>query len=101
MTDEDKALKARREAHIEALKEMRDVMLESEDWEHMKRLIDAVTAGAFAIARLNKIDFGKAESEEDEECPIKFEIVVNGNCAVCGKPLTGNRFMICEECEGK
>ena len=63
MTDEDKALKARRETHIEALKEMRDMMLESENWEHMTRLIDAVTAGAFAIARLNKIDFGDSESE--------------------------------------
>lgn len=58
-----KALKARREAHIEALKEMRDMMLESESWEHMKRLIDAVTAGAFAIARLNKIDFGEDNDE--------------------------------------
>lgn len=67
MTDEDKALKARREAHIEALKEMRDVMLESENWEHMKRLIDAVTAGAFAIARLNEIDFGKEESEDEHD----------------------------------
>ena len=58
MTEEDKELKERRENHIQALKEMRDVMLESEDWEHLKRLIDAVTAGAFAIARLNEIDFG-------------------------------------------
>ena len=64
MTEEDKELKERRENHIQALKEMRDVMLESEDWEHLKRLIDAVTAGAFAIARLNEIDFGEAESEE-------------------------------------
>lgn len=63
MTDEDKDLKARREAHIEALREMRDMMFESEHWEHMKRLIDAVTAGAFAIARLNKIDFGEDNDE--------------------------------------
>ena len=58
MTKEDKELKAERENHIQALKDMRDIMLESEDWEHLKRLIDAVTAGAFAIARLNEIDFG-------------------------------------------
>ena len=64
MTEEDKELKARREGHIQALKEMRDTMLESENWEHLKRLIDAVTAGAFAIARLNKIDFGEEESED-------------------------------------
>ena len=63
MTEEDKELKERREGHIQALKEMRDTMLESENWEHLKRLIDAVTAGAFAIARLNEIDFGEAESE--------------------------------------
>lgn len=66
MTEEDKELKARRESNIQALKKMRDMMLESENWEEMKRLIDAVTAGAFAIARLNEIDFGcgKAESED-------------------------------------
>lgn len=50
----------RKEA-IEALKEMRDMMLESPNWESMKRLIDAVTMGAFAIARLNEIDYGNAE----------------------------------------
>ncbi len=71
MTDEDKALKARREAHIEALKEMYDTMSESENWEHMKRLIDAVTAGAFAIARLNEIDYGKTESKDCERENIK------------------------------
>lgn len=64
MTEEDKKLKARRENNIQALKEMRDMMLESENWEHLMRLIDAVTAGAFAIARLNEIDFGEAESED-------------------------------------
>lgn len=63
MTDEDKDLKARREAHIEALREMYDMMLESEHWEHMKRLIDAVVAGAFALGRLNKIDFGEDNDE--------------------------------------
>lgn len=64
MTEEDKELKARREGHIQALKEMRDMMLESENWERLTRLIDAVIAGAFAIARLNEIDFGEAESED-------------------------------------
>ena len=57
-------LKARREEHIKVLREMRDMMLEDENWERMKRLIGAVTAGAFAIARLNKIDFGKDGEEE-------------------------------------
>lgn len=60
----DKETKARREKHIEALREMRDMMLESDNWENMTRLIDAVTAGAFAIARLNEIDFGEEEVEE-------------------------------------
>ena len=53
--------KKHREEAIEALKEMRDVMMESENWESMMRLVDAVTMGAFAIARLNEIDYGKGE----------------------------------------
>ena len=28
-----------------------------------------------------------------------FEIVCNGNCARCGKPLSGDRIFFCEECE--
>lgn len=28
-----------------------------------------------------------------------FQVIVNGNCAKCGKPLSGNRIFICEECE--
>lgn len=67
MTEQEKETKKHREEAIEALKEMRDVMLNDEHWENMKRLIDAVTMGAFAIARLNKIDFGEAESEGEND----------------------------------
>ena len=28
-----------------------------------------------------------------------FQVIVNGNCTKCGKPLSGNRIFICEECE--
>ena len=28
-----------------------------------------------------------------------FQVIVNGNCTICGKPLSGNRIFICEECE--
>ena len=31
----------------------------------------------------------------------KHEIIVNGGCAVCGRPLTGNRIYVCEECQRK
>ena len=62
MTESEAETKKHREEAIGALKEMRDMMLESENWESMKRLIDAVTMGAFAISRLNEIDYG-----EDEE----------------------------------
>lgn len=64
MTKQEKDAKQHREEAIKTLKEMRDMMLESDNWESLMRLIDAVTMGAFAIARLNEIDFGKAESEE-------------------------------------
>lgn len=47
MTEQEKETKKHREEAIKALKEMRDMMM-----------------GAFAIARLNRIDYGKAESEE-------------------------------------
>lgn len=63
MTEQEKETKKHREESIEALKEMRDMMMESDNWESLMRLVDAVTMGAFAIARLNEIDYGKAESE--------------------------------------
>lgn len=64
MTEQEKETKKHREEAIKALKEMRDMMMSSDNWESMKRLIDAVTMGAFAIARLNQIDYGKEENEE-------------------------------------
>lgn len=66
MTEQEKETKKRREEAIEALKEMRDMMMESDNWESLMRLVDAVTMGAFAIARLNEIDYGKEESEDKE-----------------------------------
>ncbi len=59
MTEKEVETRQHREDAIQALKEMRDMMLNDENWESMKRLIDAVTMGAFAISRLNEIDFGK------------------------------------------
>lgn len=66
MTEQEKETKKHREEAIEALKEMRDMMMESDNWESLMRLVDAVTVGAFAIARLNEIDYGKAESEDKD-----------------------------------
>lgn len=57
--------KAKLEERVKTLKEMRDVMLNSENWERMKRLIEAVTAGAMAIQRIIKEDFG--DGDEDDE----------------------------------
>ena len=65
MTEKDIETKKHREEAIQALKEMRDMMMNSDNWESMMRLVDAVTMGAFAIARLNEIDYG-AESEVEE-----------------------------------
>lgn len=59
MTEKEVETRQHREDAIQALKEMRDMMMNSDNWENMMRLIDAVTMGAFAIARLNEIDFGK------------------------------------------
>ena len=63
MTDKEKEKKKHREEAIEALLEMRNMMMGSDNWEHFMRLVDAVTMGAFAIKRINEIDYGK-ESEE-------------------------------------
>lgn len=65
MTEQEKETKKHREEAIEALKEMRDMMMNDDNWESMLRLVDAVTMGAFAIARLNEIDYG-VESENKE-----------------------------------
>lgn len=59
MTEQEKETRKHREEAISTLKEMRDMMMNSDDWESMMRLVDAVTMGAFAIARLNEIDYGK------------------------------------------
>lgn len=40
-------------------------------------------------------------TKEDDVCPIRFEIIVNGKCVVCGKDLTKDRIFICEECSKK
>ena len=60
-----KKVKADREEHIKALMEMRNMMFESDNWESMMRLINAVTAGAFALERLNKEDFGEEVVKND------------------------------------
>lgn len=62
MTEQEIDVKKHREENIKALKEMRDMMMSDDNWENMMRLVDAVTMGAFAIARLNEIDYG-AERE--------------------------------------
>lgn len=30
---------------------------------------------------------------------LKFKVIVNGNCMMCGKPLSGERIFLCETCE--
>lgn len=32
---------------------------------------------------------------------VKSKIIVNGNCILCKKKLSGNRIFFCEECEKK
>lgn len=59
MTEQEKDTKKHREEAMQALKEMRDMMMNDDNWENMMRLVDAVTMGAFAIARLNEIDYGE------------------------------------------
>lgn len=38
------------------------------------------------------------QAEQEERRAV---IIVNGNCVICGKPLSGNRLFLCEECEEK
>ena len=59
MTAEEAETKKHREEAIEALREMRETMLKDDNWENMMRLVNAVTLGAFAIQRLNEIDYGE------------------------------------------
>lgn len=65
MSEEEAKTRKHREEAIDALKEMRDMMMESDNWESLMRLVDAVTLGAFAIARLNEIDYGKEGSDKE------------------------------------
>ena len=59
MTKQELETKKHREEAIETLRELREMMMNSDNWESLMRLVDAVTLGAFAIQRLNEIDFGK------------------------------------------
>lgn len=59
MTDTER--RERLEEHVETLKEMRQVMLNDKNWERMKRLIEACTAGAMAIQMIIQEDFGESE----------------------------------------
>jgi len=56
MTDAMERAKAERnqriQKQIDTLKEMRDVMLAQENWENLKRFIDAVTYGGMALGKL-------------------------------------------------
>lgn len=60
----DAERKERLKGHVETLKEMRQAMLNDKNWESMKRLIEACTAGAMAIQRIIKEDFGESEDAE-------------------------------------
>lgn len=54
----DKETKERREHQVECLKRMRQMMLDSENWENMKNLIEAVTAGGMALQTLTDMSEG-------------------------------------------
>lgn len=64
MKFEDYLKKRHLEEHIQNLQDMRDVMLNDENWENMGHLIEACTAGAMAIKRVIKEDFGESEGAE-------------------------------------
>ncbi len=38
---------------------------------------------------------------ECKERKKKSEVVVNGNCMICGKQLNRGRLFVCKECDGK
>ena len=59
MTKQELETKKHREEAIETLRELREMMMNSDNWESLMRLVDAVTLGAFAIQRINESDFGK------------------------------------------
>lgn len=49
-------VKERREKHIQALLEMRKVMLEDDGWENLKPYIEAVTSAGILMGRFNSED---------------------------------------------
>lgn len=47
-----------------------------------------------------KYDIDKKFCEKKENSyHTDIEIVSNGNCMICGKPLSGNKLYVCEECK--
>ena len=62
MTKQEEETKKHREEAIDTLKEMRNMMMNDDNWEGFMPLVDAVTLGAFAIQRLNEIDYGEDDT---------------------------------------
>ena len=45
--------------------------------------------------------FCGADMKGADDFARTHEVVANGNCAICGKPLSGDKVFICEECSKK
>lgn len=65
MTPQEQERKNKLERHVKTLKAMREVVIKDENWESMKSIINALTAGAMAIQRIIREDF--EEGDEDDE----------------------------------
>ena len=63
MTDTER--RERLEKHVQAFEEIKQMILVlyDEKWEHMNGLLEACTAGAMAIQRIIREDFGESEGE--------------------------------------
>ena len=59
MTHEEWIRKRKLEKNVAMLKDLRNAVLEDENWENMKSVIEALTAGAMALQRIIKEDFGE------------------------------------------
>ena len=63
MTLQEQERKNKLEQHVKTLKAMREVVIKDENWENMKSIINALTAGAMAIQRIIREDFGGEANE--------------------------------------
>lgn len=71
------------------------------DKEKKMRLMGACNVIFADLTAAEAISEIKKYEEKQNEKDLQVKAIVNGNCMMCGKELSGDKIFFCEECEKK